>query len=107
MTLRFPRLRRPVPPASPADRVPPATLLLYGLQHLLVMYASTVTVPVVVAAGLGLSRPDLVYLVTVDLLLSGIGTLLQSIGVWRIGARMPMVIGAAYTAVAPMLIVGK
>lgn len=92
----------------PVDaRLPVHRLAVYGLQHLLVMYASTVTVPVVVAAGLGLSQSDLIYLVTVDLLLCGVGTLLQSVGVWKIGVRMPMVIGASYTGIAPMLVIGQ
>lgn len=97
-----------VPGPNPVDEVPSAwKLLVYGLQHLLVMYASTITVPVVVASALGLSQQDLVYLVTADLLLCGFGTLLQSLGIWRVGVRLPMVIGASYTGIAPMLIIGQ
>lgn len=96
------------PAPNPVDEVPSAwKLLVYGLQHLLVMYASTITVPVVVASALDLSQQDLVYLVTADLLLCGFGTLLQSLGIWRVGVRLPMVIGASYTGIAPMLIIGQ
>ncbi|MGV9858079.1 nucleobase:cation symporter-2 family protein [Gordonia sp. NPDC003425] len=98
-------------PAGQPDPVnavlPPLKLVLYAVQHLLVMYASTVTVPVVVAAALDLSTTDLVYLVTADLLLCGFGTLLQSLGIWKVGVRLPMVIGASYTGIAPMLIIGQ
>lgn len=85
----------------------PLKLIVFALQHLLVMYASTVTVPVIVASALDLPTSDLVYLVTADLLLCGFGTLLQSIGIWKVGVRLPMVIGASYTGIAPMLIIGQ
>lgn len=92
----------------PVDRVLPLPKLgLFGLQHLLVMYASTVTVPVVVAAGLGLPQQDLIYLVAADLMLCGLGTLLQSLGIWNVGVKLPMVIGASYTGIAPMLVIGQ
>jgi uric acid transporter len=93
--------------AAVDERPGPVRLLVYGIQHLLVMYSSAVTVPVVVASALDLSNTDLVYLVAVDLLLCGIGTLLQSVGIWRVGARLPMVIGASYTGIAPMLVVAQ
>ena len=93
---------------DPVNKVPsPGRLVVFALQHLLVMYASTVTVPVVVSAALDLSRADLVYLVTADLLLCGFGTLLQSLGIWKVGVKLPMVIGASYTGIAPMLIIGQ
>lgn len=92
----------------PVDAVPsPLRLFFFGLQHLLVMYASTVTVPVVVASALDLSQADLIYLVTADLLLCGFGTILQSLGIWKVGVGLPMVIGASYTGIAPMLIIGQ
>ncbi|GAB92183.1 nucleobase:cation symporter-2 family protein [Gordonia rhizosphera] len=97
-----------VEPKYPVDSVPsPVRLVIFGLQHLLVMYASTVTVPVVVASALNLSTADLVYLVTADLLLCGFGTILQSLGIWKVGVGLPMVIGASYTGIAPMLIIGQ
>ncbi|WP_147425025.1 nucleobase:cation symporter-2 family protein [Bailinhaonella thermotolerans] len=92
----------------PVDEVPrPARLVPLGAQHVLVMYASTVAVPFIVAAGLGLPARDVVYLVAADLLLCGVGTLLQSLGIWRIGARLPLVIGAAYNGVVPMVLIGS
>lgn len=94
--------------AHPVDDIPsPGRLLVYGLQHLLVMYASTVTVPVIVASALELSQADLIYLVTADLLLCGFGTLLQSLGIWKVGVGLPMVVGASYTGIAPMLVIGQ
>ncbi|MBO2447495.1 purine permease [Actinomadura barringtoniae] len=91
----------------PVDEMPPPRRLVpLAIQHVLVMYASTIAVPLIVAAGLGLPARDVVHLVAADLLLCGIGTLLQSVGVWRIGARLPLVIGAAYNGVVPMVLIG-
>ncbi|MGW0520030.1 nucleobase:cation symporter-2 family protein [Crossiella sp. NPDC003009] len=89
------------------ERLGAGRLAVLGLQHVLVLYAGAVAAPVVLAAGLGLSTADLVYLVATDLLLCGLGTLLQSLGVWKVGVRMPMVLGAAFTSVAPMLVIAQ
>lgn len=92
----------------PVDEVPSAGRLgALGLQHVLVMYASTIAVPFIVAAGLGLPNEAIVHLVAADLFLCGVGTLLQSIGVWKVGARMPLVIGASFNLIAPMLVIGN
>lgn len=97
----------PAAPGHPVDAVPPlGRLIPLGVQHVLVMYASTIAVPLIVAAGLGLPARDVVALVAADLLLCGVGTLLQSAGVWRVGARLPLVIGAAYNGVVPMVLIG-
>lgn len=49
---------------------------------------------------------DLPYLITADLLVAGIATMLQCIGFWRFGARLPIVQGCTFTAVPPMIIIG-
>lgn len=90
------------------DEVPSLRRLIpLGLQHVLVMYSSTIAVPFIVAAGLDLPKGDIVHLVAADLLLCGIGTILQSLRVLKIGAKMPLVVGAAYNLIAPMLVIGN
>jgi xanthine permease len=92
----------------PVDEVLPVGKLTgFGLQHVMVMYASAVAVPFIVGAGLGLPPRDIAYLVTADLLLCGVGTLLQSLGIWKVGIQLPMVMGAAYTSVTPMILIGN
>ena len=86
--------------------LPVGQLLLYGLQHVMSMYAGVIAVPLIVGTALGLPFPDLAYLLTAALLVSGLATLLQTIGVWRIGARLPLVQGASFAAVASMLAIG-
>jgi xanthine permease len=81
--------------------------LVLGAQHVLVMYAGVVVVPIVVGAGLGLSAHQVADLVSIDLVLAGIGTLLQSLGLWKFGIRMPLVVGAASNGIVPMILVGQ
>src|ERR671912_251693 len=87
--------------------LPVGQLFLYGLQHVMSMYAGVVAVPLIVGTALGLPFPDLAYLLTAALLVSGLATLLQTLGVWKIGARLPLVQGTSFAAVASMLAIGR
>lgn len=94
-------------PRHPVDEVLPVPqLFLYGLQHVLSMYAGVVAVPLIVGGALGLSNADMTYLVSAALFLAGLATLLQSIGVWKIGARQPIVQGTSFVAVTSMIAIG-
>lgn len=79
-----------------------------GLQHVLVMYASAVMVPLILAAALNLTPKDLTYLISADLFTCGIATLLQTAGIGKsIGIRLPVMLGCTPIAVFPMIITGK
>ena len=104
--LRLPR-PRPAGDVHPVDEVlPTGTLLLYGLQHVMTMYAGLVAVPLIVGQALGLPFADIAYLLAATLLVAGLATILQTIGVWRIGARLPLVQGVSFAAVASMIAIG-
>ena len=77
---------------EPVDaRLPPSQLLLFGLQHVLVMAAVPITSVFLVAKALGLA-PDLtVNLISATFLMCGLGSLLQSFGPLKFGARLPFV----------------
>ncbi|SFB02157.1 MULTISPECIES: nucleobase:cation symporter-2 family protein [unclassified Bacillus (in: firmicutes)] len=77
-----------------------------GIQHVLAMYAGAVIVPLIVGGALKLSVEQLTYLVSIDILMCGIATLLQ---VWRnrfFGIGLPVVLGCTFTAVGPMIAIG-
>ncbi|MFJ4986687.1 nucleobase:cation symporter-2 family protein [Streptomyces sp. NPDC088732] len=96
------------PPVHPVDEVlPPARLAAFGLQHVLAMYAGAVAVPLIVGGALKLSPADLAYLITADLLVCGIATLLQCVGWWRFGVRLPIMQGCTFAAVSPMVLIGQ
>ncbi|OEJ54354.1 nucleobase:cation symporter-2 family protein [Streptomyces agglomeratus] len=91
----------------PVDRLLPLPkLTLYGFQHVLAFYAAAVIVPILLGNAMGLSRPELVYLINADLLTCGIASIIQALGVWKIGARLPLVQGVTFTAVSPMIAIG-
>jgi uric acid transporter len=71
------------------------------------MYAGVVAVPFIVGSALGLKFTDLAYLLAATLLVSGLATLVQTIGLPFIGAKLPIVQGTSFAAVASMLAIGK
>ncbi len=91
----------------PVDEVPPVRqLAAFGLQHVLAMYAGAVAVPLIVGGAMKLSAADLAYLITADLLVCGIATLIQCVGFWRFGVRLPIMQGCTFAAVSPMVLIG-
>lgn len=92
----------------PVDEILPLKqLFTFGLQHVLVMYAGAVAVPLILGSALGLSQHDMVLLINANLLTSGIATLIQTIGCWKFGARLPLIQGCSFIAIAPMIMIGK
>ncbi|RFU64615.1 nucleobase:cation symporter-2 family protein [Bacillus sp. V59.32b] len=78
-----------------------------GIQHVLAMYAGAVIVPLIVGGALGLTQEQLTFLVSVDILMCGIATILQ---VWSnrfFGIGLPIVLGCSFTAVGPMIAIGS
>lgn len=82
-------------------------LLVLGLQHVLVMYAGNVAVPLLAAQALQLSHEQTAFLINADLFAAGIATLIQTLGVWRFGARLPVMMGATFLSVSPMIAMGR
>ncbi len=88
------------------ERPAAGRLLVLGLQHVLVMYAGNVAVPLLVAQSLKLSVDQTAFLINADLFAAGIATLIQTLGVWRFGARLPVMMGATFLSVSPMIAMG-
>ena len=89
----------------PVDqRLPSARLAALGLQHVLVMYAGAVAVPLIVGRALKLTPEQVAYLISADLFCCGIVTLIQSLGLTQwFGIRMPVMMGVSFASVAPMV----
>ncbi|MBX6764277.1 MAG: purine/pyrimidine permease [Rubrobacteraceae bacterium] len=96
------RVRHPVDEVLPAGK-----LAVYGFQHVLAFYAGAVIVPILLAGAIGLSKEHLVYLISADLFTCGIASIIQSVGFWEVGVRLPLLQGVTFTAVAPMIAIGK
>jgi OHCU decarboxylase len=94
----------PPPPADPVDAVlPPGPMAAIGLQHVLAMYAGAIAVPLLVGGALRLPRDQLAFLVNAALFACGIATLIQCVGFWRVGIRLPVIMGATFAAVGPLI----
>lgn len=85
----------------------PVKIASLAIQHVLAMYAGAVIVPLIVGGALGLTSEQLTYLVSIDILMCGVATILQ---VWRnkfFGIGLPVVLGCTFTAVGPMIAIGE
>ena len=94
-------------PASthPVDEVlPPGKLTLLGIQHVLVMYAGAVAVPLIIGGALRLPKEQMAQLINADLFACGVVTLVQALGFWRFGIRLPVMMGVTFAAVGPMVV---
>ena len=76
---------------------------VYGLQHVLAFYAGAVVVPILLAGAIGLTQEQLIHLINADLFTCGIASIIQSIGFWKIGVKLPLLQGVTFTAVSPMI----
>ena len=93
--------------AHPVDeRLPTGKLAVLGLQHVLVMYAGAVAVPLIVGRALKLSPEQVAMLISADLFCCGLVTLIQSRGATQwFGIRLPVMMGVTFASVAPMVAV--
>lgn len=110
-----------VPEGAPAPRVPategavhpvdetlpPLKMFTSGLQHVAAMYAGVVAPPMVVGPAVGLTAKETAFLIGASLFTAGLATLLQTIGFWKVGARLPFVNGVSFAGVTPMIAIGK
>ncbi|MBJ2259038.1 nucleobase:cation symporter-2 family protein [Pseudomonas psychrophila] len=96
---RIPAITAPPPLA----RLPMLQLILVGLQHVLLMYGGAVAVPLIIGQVAGLSREEIAFLINADLLVAGVATIVQSMGIGPMGIRMPVMMGASFAAVGSMV----
>ena len=89
----------------PVDEILPAgKMTLLGIQHVLVMYAGAVAVPLIIGGALKLPKEQLAMLINADLFACGLVTLIQSFGIWKFGVRLPVMMGVTFAAVSPMVV---
>ncbi|MBS4214206.1 nucleobase:cation symporter-2 family protein [Neobacillus rhizophilus] len=89
------------------EKLTPWKLGTLGLQHVLAMYAGAVIVPLIVGPAVGMTAEQLAYLISIDLFTCGIASLLQVVGGRKFGIKLPVILGCTFTAVGPMIAIGK
>ncbi len=88
----------------PVDqKLPLVQLVPLAIQHVLVMYAGAVAVPLILGRALKLPPQDVAFLISADLFACGVATLVQSLGFPGVGIRLPVMMGVTFASVGPML----
>jgi len=88
----------------PVDEVLPfGRMLAVAIQHVLVMYAGAIAVPLIIGAALKLPKDQVAFLISSDLFACGIVTMIQCVGVWKFGIRLPVIMGVSFAPVGPMV----
>lgn len=90
------------------EKLPIGRLTALGLQHVLVMYAGAIAVPLIVGRALKLSPEEVTMLISADLFCCGLVTLIQSFGMtsW-FGIKLPVMMGVTFAAVGPMVAIAN
>lgn len=89
-------------------RVPVGKAIPFGLQHVLAMFVANVTPVMLIASvavynGQAFTAIDTALLIQAAMLVAGIGTLVQLFPVWRIGSRLPVVMGLSFAFLSAMM----
>jgi NCS2 family nucleobase:cation symporter-2 len=87
--------------------LPPGQMAAVGLQHVLVMYAGAIAVPLIVGSALHLPKDQRANLIDADLFACGVATLLQCVGFLGVGIRLPVVMGVTFACVGPIVALGN
>src|ERR1700712_3607571 len=91
----------------PVDEVLPLPkLATYGFQHVVAFYAGAVLVPIIIAGAINLPQEELVKLITADLFTCGIASIIQAVGFWKVGVRLPLLQGVTFAGVSPIIAIG-
>ena len=88
------------------DYTPPLHVAVpLGIQHVLAMFVSNFTPAIIIglAAGYSFGSPDLVYMIQIAMLFSGIATLIQTVGIGPAGARLPIMQGTSFAFIPVMI----
>lgn len=87
-------------------RVPLLKSIPFGLQHVMAMFVANIAPIMIVAGASGLSVQDMASLIQTAMIMAGVGTLIQLFAVWKIGAKLPIVMGISFTFVSVFCYVG-
>ena len=80
-------------------RVPISKAIPFGLQHVLAMFVANIAPILIVTNAAGLTPEQKAMLIQNAMFIAGIGTLIQLYPVWKVGARLPIVMGVSFTFV--------
>lgn len=88
------------------SRVPLLKSIPFGLQHVLAMFVANIAPIMIVTGASGLSVHETAALIQTAMIMAGIGTLVQLFTIWKLGAKLPIVMGISFTFVSVFCYVG-
>lgn len=86
--------------------LPLLQVLPFGLQHVLCMFATNIAPIVILAGAVGLDSNTSKALIQNAMIIAGIGTLIQLYPCWKIGSRLPIVVGTSFKFLAIAISIG-
>ena len=86
--------------------VPVGQAIPFGLQHVLAMFVSNITPIIILAGVVGIDGGLSARLVQNAMIIAGIGTLIQLYPVWKIGSKLPIVMGISFTFLSLAIAIG-
>lgn len=87
-------------------RVPVLKAIPFGLQHILAMFVANLTPITLIGVASGLSQDQIAFLLQNAMFVADIATLVQLYPVWKVGSKLPIVMGVSFTFVAILSYVG-
>ena len=87
-------------------KVPLLKSIPFGLQHVLAMFVANIAPIMIVTGASGLSVQETASLIQTAMIMAGIGTLVQLFTIWKLGAKLPIVMGVSFTFVSVFCYVG-
>ena len=93
-------------------RVPLKKAIPFGLQHVLAMFVANLAPVLIVCSaavvrgtGENLTSAEITRLLQCAMFAAGIGTCMQLYPIWKIGSRLPIVMGVSFTFLGSLLII--
>ena len=88
-------------------RVPLKHALPFGLQHILAMFVANITPIIILAGVVGIDKGISASLIQNCMIIAGIGTVVQLYPIWRIGSRLPIVMGISFTFLSLAIVIAS
>jgi len=73
-----------------------------GIQHVMAMFAGNITVPIIIAGIFGQTPEQKIFLIQMALFVAGVATILQTVGIGKVGSRLPIIQGTSFAFIPVM-----
>ena len=74
-----------------------------GIQHVLAMFAGNITVPIIIASIFGQTPEQKIFLIQMALFVAGVATIIQTVGIGKVGSRLPIIQGTSFAFIPVMI----